>query len=122
MVDIDKTDGDKMEEAERNNTDKTTRFDRDKDKGDKMEKKQETRSTKPNRYYMDKDDRDKMENNDRDQIDETDGDNMYQANRNNEGYAIQDKRHKPNSTRKHDTQSRNAAAIYIRKNICPWYL
>ena len=41
MVDIDKTDGDKMEEAERNNTDKTTRFDRDKDKGDKMEKKQQ---------------------------------------------------------------------------------
>lgn len=41
MVDIDKTDGDKMEEAERNNTDKTTRFDMDKDKGDKMEKKQQ---------------------------------------------------------------------------------
>lgn len=41
MVDIDKTDGDKMEEAETNNTDKNTRFDMDKDKGDKMEKKQQ---------------------------------------------------------------------------------
>ena len=41
MVDIDKTDGDKMEEAERNNTDKTTRFDMNKDKGDKKEKKQQ---------------------------------------------------------------------------------